>query len=295
MQSVVDAVAPAFAAMDSVVAPLYGPFVRQVTGVSHEPYVWNKPEDPTSPTGWYNAHQDWLLYAAVAYLPTIFLLRKWMANREPLGLKIPLALWNLALAIFSFCGLIAMVPTAFSHVFQKHGGQMAQSVCDRSIFDHESTVWVHFFCLSKIPEFVDTIFICLRKKPLIFLHWYHHIATMLYCWYAHQYSEQLSSASFWFSLMNLFVHSAMYSYYFLAACGHRPKWNMLLTVLQITQMVGGVWIILSEMSCPNVEVDQVAHYGGLAMYLSYFILFVNMFVHKYMSKSTKKANKKKTS
>ena len=37
-------------------------------------------------------------------------------------------------------------------------------------------------------ELGDTVFIVLRKTNLIFLHWYHHIATLIYCWNA--YAEQ---------------------------------------------------------------------------------------------------------
>lgn len=36
----------------------------------------------------------------------------------------------------------------------------------------------------QVPELVDTLFIVLRKKPLIFLHWYHHITVLLFCWHA---------------------------------------------------------------------------------------------------------------
>lgn len=32
--------------------------------------------------------------------------------------------------------------------------------------------WTWLFVLSKLPELGDTIFIVLRKQPLIFLHWY---------------------------------------------------------------------------------------------------------------------------
>lgn len=42
------------------------------------------------------------------------------------------------------------------------------------------------FCFSKLPELVDTVFIVLRKQPLIFLHWYHHASVLIYCWFSYQ-------------------------------------------------------------------------------------------------------------
>ena len=37
--------------------------------------------------------------------------------------------------------------------------------------DRVSGFWTFMFVLSKVPELGDTIFIVLRKQPLIFLHW----------------------------------------------------------------------------------------------------------------------------
>ena len=37
--------------------------------------------------------------------------------------------------------------------------------------------------LSKVPETIDTLFIVLRRQPLIFLHWYHHASVLVYCFY----------------------------------------------------------------------------------------------------------------
>jgi hypothetical protein len=49
--------------------------------------------------------------------------------------------------------------------------------------------------LPQIPELGDTVFVVLRKKPLIFLHWYHHVTVLLYCW--HSYASR-SSAGLYF-------------------------------------------------------------------------------------------------
>lgn len=96
----------------------------------------------------------------------------------------------------------------------------------------------------------------LRKRPLIFLHWYHHVTVLVYTW--HAYKDHTASGR-WFMWMNytvplqypltyntyLFkVHAFMYSYYALRAARIRvPKFAaMLVTLLQILQMVLGIVI-----------------------------------------------------
>nr|CAD7567629.1 unnamed protein product [Timema californicum] len=83
--------------------------------------------------------------------------------------------------------------------------------------DRVSGFWTWMFVLSKLPELGDTVFIVLRKQPLIFLHWYHHITVLLYSWFS--YTEYTASAR-WFIVMNYFVHSVMYSYYALRSMGY---------------------------------------------------------------------------
>lgn len=49
----------------------------------------------------------------------------------------------------------------------------------QDFFEGSSGLWTWLFCLSKLAELGDTIFIVLRKRPLIFLHWYSHLKVLL--------------------------------------------------------------------------------------------------------------------
>lgn len=69
--------------------------------------------------------------------------------------------------------------------------------------------WNWLFMASKIFELIDTIFLVLRKKPLLFLHWYHHILTMIFAYYSYPISPAFNR---WGIHLNSFVHSFMYRY-----------------------------------------------------------------------------------
>ena len=45
-----------------------------------------------------------------------------------------------------------------------------------------ASFWACAFALSKVAELGDTFFVVMRKKPLIFLHWYHHAVVLVYSW-----------------------------------------------------------------------------------------------------------------
>lgn len=53
-------------------------------------------------------------------------------------------------------------------------------------------------------ELVDTFFIVIHKKKLIFLHWYHHITVLLYCWHSY---VTTSPPGIFFVVMNYGVHA----------------------------------------------------------------------------------------
>ena len=135
-------------------------------------------------------------------------------------------------------------------------------------------------------ELVDTFFIIIHKKKLIFLHWYHHITVLLYCWHSY---VTTSPPGIFFVVMNYGVHAIMYFYYCLMACHIKPKWlpPMVITAAQISQMVVGVCVTMAGawISMRQGESCHLRHENNTAafvMYGSYLFLFAQFFVRRYL-------------
>jgi len=152
--------------------------------------------------------------------------------------------------------------------------------------------WVQLFVLSKFPELIDTFFIIIHKKPLILLHWYHHISVLAYCW--HSYVTKAPPGII-FCAMNYAVHAIMYFYYFLMAVKRKPKWfnSMYITVAQISQMVVGVTVTILGFVLPrfhrgpecNMKTEN--NVAAMIMYGSYLFLFLQFFFQRYSGKKDK--------
>lgn len=87
-----------------------------------------------------------------------------------------------------------------------------EPLCDRlrKAHNHATAFWSYILLLSKVIELGDTAFIVLRKQKLVFLHWYHHVTTLMSWWVMYSYYEP---NQLWYIVMNSFVHSLMYTYY----------------------------------------------------------------------------------
>ena len=116
-------------------------------------------------------------YFSIFYIVGIFALKKYMKTRERFSLRGLLIAWNLFLAIFSICGTVRIWPE-FIYVLKEHGLQY--SMCEREFLYGVGGHWGFWFCFSKFFELIDTVFIVLRKQPLIFLHYYHHATILFY-------------------------------------------------------------------------------------------------------------------
>jgi len=237
-------------------------------------------------------------YAAVigafAYVILVYGGQRVMKHRKPFEIRGLLFTWNLLLTVFSIISTLRLVP----HVL--YGFLMNDSsyfFCRNAISAYgigPSGLWVNLFIWSKFVELIDTVFLVLRKKPVSFLHWFHHTTVLMYCWHASQY--RMPTGVF-FAAMNSIVHSIMYAYYTISAISRPPKWGMLVTVVQILQMFAGMFITAYHYyllkTVPNCDGSYENLIAASVMYTAYMVLFVQFFISRYFGENGKKSQPSK--
>ena len=232
-----------------------------------------------------------------AYAVMIVVGRWYMKDRQRFDWKGPLAYWNLGLSIFSFCGMLHTAPHLLHNIATMPFKDTICSPAAQTYGEGACGLWVMLFIFSKVPELVDTVFIVFRKSNLQFLHWYHHMTVLLFCWHSFAVT---SSTGLYFVAMNYSVHALMYGYYYLMAIKAWPKWipASLITVAQISQMVVGVTICAASFyylrtDPEGCEVTSENVMAGTIMYGSYLYLFCDFFVRRFVFKQDVSAKKSK--
>lgn len=238
----------------------------------------------------------------VLYFAVVFIGPRFMENRtRPKHLKVILLVWNTFLFSASTLGAYRVIPPSFFIICDKgihaflceEGDTWGKENAMRFIHARcelfgAGCVWIYIFCMSKIPEALDTVFLVLGKKRVRFLHWYHHSSVLWFCWINWAHGAVSGTA---YAAMNLTVHSVMYFWYSLAAAdrvvanGLKPGkcLSLLLTLLQIVQMLVGAVITFYIASVPANEClnDFKANLFGVLLYTSYLYLFMRFFSKAY--------------
>ncbi|KAK2156638.1 hypothetical protein LSH36_208g02054 [Paralvinella palmiformis] len=253
-----------------------------VSGYSADLYDFERTFDHESFHSWLKEHWTLSVWYSVLYVVLVFAGRHYMNERPKFNLRAPLAIWSTVLASFSIFGAVRTIPEL---VFMIRNYGFQGSVCSPAYFYGPTAFWAYLFTVSKLYELGDTAFIVLRKQPLIFLHWYHHVTVFIYVWYS--YTDHTAPGR-WFMVMNYTVHSFMYTYYSLKAMRVRlPGFiNIFITTIQILQMLMGVVIVVKAYQykaqghfCQQSAVNM--QYCA-AMYASYLILFMVFFYQTYL-------------
>nr|AHG94992.1 delta-9 fatty acid elongase [Pythium aphanidermatum] len=141
---------------------------------------------------------------------------------------------------------------------------------------------LYLFFLSKILDLCDTFFIVVGKKwkQLSVLHVYHHL-TVLFVYYV-VFRVGYDADSYQSIVLNGFVHTIMYTYYFVSAHTRNIWWKKYLTIMQLTQFIlMNVQGYLSHTrQCAGMPPSIAVMYLGYVQ--SLFWLFMNFYIRAYI-------------
>jgi len=233
----------------------------------------------------------WPITLCLSYLISVFVLNLYMQNKKPWDLKLFRILHNAFLCFGSFVMVLGMLTELFK-VYQKGG--VESLVCDTKGYQLQGNLynWYYVFFLSKFYEFLDTYILILRKKPITFLHCFHHFITAYVCWLG-LYDQTAIQWSV--IVMNGTVHVFMYYYYLAVSFNSDLWWKKYLTTMQITQFCLDLVIatpffyheLVLGNNCSGTPMVMGFTCSVLA---SFLILFINFFRHTY-KKSDKVSSK----
>ena len=214
-------------------------------------------------------------------------------------LKIPFLVHNVLLSVGSGLLLALMLEDVLPFLWA-HGPH--DSICLPEVTTPRMELFYIINYYFKYWELLDTVFLVLKKKKLLFLHVYHHMATAALC-----YTQIVGRTPMAWSIiaLNLAVHVVMYAYYALTSIGIRCPWKKLITVSQIVQFVLDLYIcywgtynhyiVLYFPWMPHYRYchgKPFAAWSGIAILSSYLLLFLVFFRNTYKKPSApaKKAN-----
>ncbi|TPX31393.1 very-long-chain 3-oxoacyl-CoA synthase [Synchytrium microbalum] len=226
------------------------------------------------------------------YFATIITLKLYMKDRQAFKLSTATALHN---AILCLASLFMFVLTALD-IYKR---TMTLGVSEIFFTTRPETfkgrlVWImYIYYLSKYQELLDTVILVLKKKPVIFLHWYHHAVIIFMVWTWLEYKIIYSALGM---LANTLVHVFMYYYYSVSSMGREVWFKKYLTSGQIIQ-----FIMSFVLSIPYVYYHWTLGQNtswkpflfSMSVNGSFLFLFIRFYQKSYSgSKKSSKSNKK---
>ncbi len=219
--------------------------------------------------------------AVLLYLLVIFTLQRLMRDRAALKLRVPAFIHNTFLCLLSAMMAIGTLVEVLR--VTRHSG-FGGVICDRGglAMGGRLGAWMYIFYLSKFYELLDTILMVLKKRPLNFLHVYHH-SVVLPLFYVYMRTGMVLQ---WILVVaNSSVHVLMYYYYACATIGRRVWWKKYITQAQIVQFIidlTATWpypfLYFSKTGCSG---NMRGWLFGQAVGASFFKLFSDFYSRSY--------------
>jgi len=238
-----------------------------------------------------------------------------MEKREKFVMTYPVLIHNLFLGYLSLAMLVGIIHHVFiinpspvmdwSVIFNfgsiSNKNPNPQNIVDGLLCDPQKRLangnhifWFYVFLYSKFYELIDTVIIVLKKRPIIFLHVYHHCITIIltYCMLENEVGCQ------WLNIVaNVSVHIPMYFYYAISSLGYSAWWKKYITSMQIVQFVVDLsansigFFYHWQTNWTRCSGSPQAWVFGQAVLLSFLILFIAFYKQTYKSENLEKTSK----
>eukprot|EP00750_Incisomonas_marina_P001274 INCI11066.1.p1 GENE.INCI11066.1~~INCI11066.1.p1 ORF type:complete len:279 (+),score=46.62 INCI11066.1:167-1003(+) len=209
------------------------------------------------------------------------------AKRQRKIFKPFIVVHNVFLSVGSFAMLYGLI-TGYADQLQHESGfgaKLTRIVCDsgQPLFG-KLQFWLWVFYLSKFYEFLDTFFLCVTMRPVIPLHWIHHVLTLMVAWIGLETKHTVMGLA---CVMNTFIHVIMYAYYAYKLINpeFEPWWKQHLTKLQMRQFMINV-VGLAAWTYMDVYSEQNCTGEMWVIYVVLFVMVVFLGMFSAFSKKT---------
>lgn len=236
-----------------------------------------------------------LALVGVYLITVLYIGPKLMQNRKPLEIKNLIRVYNgtmILVNIYLIKRALTLVDNGRSF-FNCKGVEMDFSRVD------EIALITELFLLSRLADFLDTIWFVLRKKQshISFLHVFHHSYVPTVAYVATRWIPVVPNAMS-FPFINSAIHVVMYAYYLLATFpALRPHlwWKRYLTGLQMLQFVTVLiynvfgYFYFSRV-CGKSQTPALT--GSLISAVIFLVLFNSFYKRAYTTSAPAEAQKK---
>ena len=226
----------------------------------------------------------WFVVAAcVSYLWFVKIIGPaFMHDRKPYELFTFIRVYNLAMVLWNGFGFF-MACKMLNYGLDTFGCQPIDTE-DRSENSMNIILYGYIFLLSRLVEFVDTICFVLRKKTrqISGFHVFHHFSVPIAVWLFVKFAPGGNSAIFPF--LNTFIHTIMYTYYFLATFkSARPYlgWKKFLTQFQIVQFIIMILHSTQPLFIPGCQFPRTFLYINIFFSIVFIYLFTKFYIENY--------------
>jgi len=218
-----------------------------------------------------------------------------MKTRQPYSLMNVVAVHNMILCVWSLVMFLG-ISYELAIIFMNNGVYGMYCIPPTQPLVGRVQYWMYVYYLSKYWELFDTLIIVLRKKPLIFLHLYHHTIVLLIVWLWLSYDFLYGSLGMVF---NTFVHVFMYYYYYASILGKNVWWKKYITKGQIIQFISS-FILSGPYIYYTVHFDKEGKFepqcGAWNTWIfsavcnfSFLLLFTNFYTTSYQGSSDRRS------